>query len=355
MERKSKKIRISETKLYDFAWKAFHQVGVPTEDAKTAAAMLVNTEKRGVITHGLARLGPWYVRPVSAGWYSKAPEVKIMSETDSCAHLDADGGLGFIIGKKAMDIVMEKAKKTGVGLASVENVGHFGAAFNYPLLASAKGMIGFCCTNTPPWMAAPGTTTAAIGTNPLAFAAPAGKKPGFLLDMSSTVVAAAKALREDITIPEGWAIDKEGKPVTEQENIGMGKSSLLPLGTDPAHGSFKGYGLGIMVEILTAMLTGTSCGKIHFENGGKKWCSFFGAINIDAFVPEKVFREKMDEMIGDFENLPGKLSGVDQLYVPGGHGDAMARECEKEGIPLTLETIEDHRKLAEELGLEIDY
>jgi LDH2 family malate/lactate/ureidoglycolate dehydrogenase len=348
-------IRVEVPKLYSFTRRAFQATGVSEEDAKTAAEMLVNTEKRGVITHGLARLVPWYIRPLINGVYAKSPEIKIVSETDSCAHLDADGGLGFVIGKKAMDIAIQKAEKTGVGLVSTHNVGHFGAALNYPLLASRRGLIGFCCTNTPPWMAAPGTGTAAIGTNPLAFAAPAGDKDDFLLDMSCTVVAAAKALREDIKIPEGWAVDKEGNPVTKQNRIGMGKSALLPLGTDPAHGAFKGYGLGIMVEILTAMLTGTSFGKLHSEQGGKTWCSFFGAIRINAFVPPEVFKVKMDEMITGLENLPGKFSGVDRLYVPGGHGAEIAKDREKNGIPLSAAIIEEHRKLAGELGIAIDY
>jgi LDH2 family malate/lactate/ureidoglycolate dehydrogenase len=110
-----------------------------------------------------------------------------------------------------------------------------------------------------------------------------------------------------------------------------------------------------MVEILTAMLTGTSYGKIHLANGGKKWCSFFGAIRIGAFVDEKVFQAKMDEMINDLEHLPGMLPGVETLYVPGSHGAEIVKDREKNGIPLSVKVIEDHHDLARELGLEIGY
>lgn len=350
------KTRISEKKLEDFSFKVFEKIGVPEEDARVIAKMLVNTEKRGVVTHGLARLGQWYARLVMDDRINGKADIKILSDTASCATMDGDRGLGFVVGNRAMHIAMNKAKATGVGLVNVRNVGHFGAALNYPLIASENGMIGFCMTNTPPWMAAPGTATPAIGTNPFSFAAPAGEKDGFLLDMSTTVVAAAKAMREDIDIPEGWLIDRQGNCVQDQSKIKMGEVSLLPLGSDIAHGSFKGYGLGIMVEILTAMLSGMSLGMIHFQNAGRVgFSSMFGAINIEAFLPFNDYKKLMDEMIDALENLPDKLPGVEKLYVPGGHSAAYSKECKKNGIPLSKAVIQDHRDLAKELGIAIDY
>lgn len=350
------KVRVDEGKLKVFAFNVFKKIGFSENEAEIIAEMLVSTEKRGVVTHGLARLCPWYAQPAIAGDINCKADIRILSETPSTAALDGDRGLGFVVGHKAMDIAIRKAKKTGIGFVNVRNVGHFGAAFNYPLLAIKQGMIGFCMTNTPPWMAAPGTAAPAIGTNPIAFAAPAGKKADFLLDMSTTVVAAAKALREDLVIPEGWLIDRQGNSVREQSKIKMGEVSLLPLGGDPKHGSFKGYGLGIMVEVLTAILSGLSFGMLHYKNAGRVgFSSLFGAINVESFLPLARFKELMDEMIESLENLPNRLPGVDRLYVPGGHSAEVMADCEKHGIPLAEDVIQEHRNLAQELGIEIDY
>ena len=348
-------IRISKEQAEDFAKRACMAVGMPEGDAAITASMLVETEMRGVRTHGLARLGPWYVRCVRQGIYKADPAIRILRETASCAHIDADKSMGFALGARAMEIAMQKAALTGVGLVAAENVGHFGASFNYPLLASRKGMIGFCCTNTPPWMAAPGTTDAAIGTNPLAFAAPITGHADFLLDMSCTVVAAAKALREGFTNPEGWVIDSEGRPVTDPKKVGMGISALLPLGSDPEHGSYKGFGLGIAVEILTAILTGTECGKLNLEGGHHSNCSFFAAVSIEAFVDRAVFDEKMSHLADMLESLPHLLRGVEKLYMPGSHSEELYERCLRDGIELSDEVVQDHRALAEELGIEIDY
>ena len=350
-------VRVSEKKLTDFAYKVFKKVGVPDEEALVVAKMIVATEKRGVVTHGLARLGPWYARPIVADKLNGNADVKLLNETASCATMDGDKGLGFVVGYRAMNLAVKKARETGIGLVNVRNVGHFGAALNYPLIAVENDMIGFAMTNTPPWMAAPGTGTAAIGTNPMSFAAPAGEKDAFLLDMSSTVVAAAKAHKEGIvSLPEGWAIDKQGRSITDPSMIKFGEAALLPLGGDPEHGSFKGYGLGIMIEVLTAMLSGTSCGLLHFANAGRSgFSSMFGAISIEAFLPLEKYKALMDEMIDALENLPGKLPNVERLYVPGGHSAELSRECEKSGIPISESTLKDHRELAKELDIEIDY
>lgn len=355
MDMPNKKIRVPAEKLERFAARAFQAAGVPEEEGAVAGRMLVNTDMRGVVTHGMMRLAPWYVWPIIEKRINGRAQIQTLGETVSTAALDGDGGLGFIVGDRAMRLAVEKAKTSGIGVVNVRNVGHFGAAFNYPLIAAEQGMIGFCMTNTPPWMAAPGTGTPAIGTNPLAFAAPAGNKPPFLLDMSCTVVAAAKALREDLDIPEGWVIDRQGQPVREQSKIIMGETSLLPLGGVPSHGAYKGYGLGIMVEILTAMLAGSSCGRLHFQNGGTTWCSFFGAIDINAFLPLTSFYNKMEEMVDMLESLPDKLPGVEHLYVPGGHGAEVAEDNRVNGVPLAKSIITEHRALAEELNISIDY
>ncbi len=350
-------VRVEEKKINEFATAAFRAIGVPEEDAKMAAKLIINTEKRGVVTHGLAKLSSFYVYPTKNQAMNAKADVKVLAETASTASLDGDKGLGFVVGSKAMKLAVEKAKQTGVGIVNVRNIGHFGSAMNYPLLAVEDGMIGFCMTDTPPWMAAPGTGNRTVGTNPFSFAAPAGEKDSFVIDMSTTVVAAAKLNTPDHKIPAGWLIDKKGNSITDTSGIDMAQAALLPTGSDPIHGAYKGYGLGIMVEILTSILTGSHCAMLKGQDSGRGagYYSLFGAINIEVFTSKAAFNAMMDEMIDAFENLPDKLPGVDKLYVPGGRSAEKLRDCEQNGIPLSEEVIEDHRALGKDLGIAIDY
>jgi LDH2 family malate/lactate/ureidoglycolate dehydrogenase len=254
---------------------------------------------------------------------------------------------------------IHRAKKTGAGFITVRNSTHFAAAASYAMMALERDMIGMAMTNSVPEVVAPGSTKPAVGTNPLAVAAPAGKKPPFVLDMATSVVATGKleiAQREGTSIPEGWAIDKEGKPITDPAKRVRGEGGLLPLGGTPTLGGYKGFGLGVLVDILCGVLSGSSASILREstpETRGNASDHFFGALRIDSFLPVENFKKSMDEMIEAFEALP-TLPGVDRIYAAGGYEAEIEKDRKANGIPLNPKVIQELQELAKELDIEYD-
>jgi len=351
--------RVDAKKLVEFSTKALQKLGVPEDDAQITARMLVASDLRGVDSHGVAHLSMFYARRIRLGIINLNPKLKIFSRTPVTATMDGDQGLGFVIGHHAMMEAIHRAEKTGAGFVAVRNSTHFGAAAGYAMMALEHNMIGMAMTNTIAGVVAPGSTKPAVGTNPLTVAVPAGKKPPFVLDMATSVVAAGKleiARRKGTSIPEGWAIDKEGKPITDPTKRVRGEGGLLPLGGTPTLGSYKGFGLGVLVEILCGVLSGSSASilwKIAPEASGNLGNHFFGALRIDSFLPLENFKKSMDEMIEAFEALP-KLPGVKKIYAAGGYEAEIEKDRKANGIPLNAKVVEELQELAKELGIEYD-
>jgi len=350
--------RVDAKRLTDFAIKALQKVGVSEEDAQITARILVATDLRGADTHGVSHLAGYIRGGIRLGNINMNPKLKIFSQAPSTATMDGDRGLGFVIGHHAMIEAMHRAEKTGAGFIAVRNSTHFGAAACYAMMALERDMIGIAVTSTGLGVVAPGSIKPAVGTNPLAVAAPAGKKPPFVLDMATSVVAGGKleiARREGTSIPEGWAIDKEGKPETDPTKVlhGEGGGSMLPLGGTPALGGYKGFGLGVLVEILCGVLSGSSA-IILKRPPATAYCEhFFGALRIDSFLPVENFKKSMDEMIEAFEALP-TLPGAKKIYAAGGYEAEIIKDREANGIPLRAYVIHDLQELARELGIEYD-
>ncbi len=346
--------RIGADKLTDFAIRVLRKVGVPEEDAQITARMLVASDLRGMDSHGVAHLVPFYVSGIKEGQINAKPRMKVFSQAPSTATMDGDRGLGFVIGYRAMMEAMHRAEKTGAGFIAVRTSTHFGAGAYYAMMALERNMIGMAMTNTGTGMVVPGSTKPAGGTNPLAVAAPAGKKAPFVLDMATSVVADSKlevARREGTSIPEGWAIDKEGKPITDPTKRVHGEGGLLPLGGTPTFGSYKGFGLGVLVDILCGVLSGSCAGIL--KGAPISIDHFFGALRIDSFLPVENFKKSMDEMIEAFEALP-TLPGVKKIYVAGGHGAEIEKDRKANGIPLNAKVIEELQELAKELDIKYD-
>ncbi|GAI59961.1 unnamed protein product, partial [marine sediment metagenome] len=294
------------------------------------------------------------------------PKPKIFSRTPATATMDGDQGLGFVIGHHAMMEAIHRAEKTGAGFIAVRNSTHFGAAACYAMMALERDMIGMAMTNTVAVVVAPGSNKPAVGTNPLAVAVPAGKKPPFVLDMATSVVSGGKleiARREGTSIPEGWAIDKEGKPATDPTKPKtdptkrvFGEGGLLPLGGTPKLGSYKGFGLGVLVDILCGVLSGSSASILQEstpETRGNASDHFFGALRIDSFLPVENFKKSMDEMIEAFEALP-TLPGVKKICVAGRYEAEIEKDRRANGIPLHPKVIQELQELAKELDIEYD-
>jgi LDH2 family malate/lactate/ureidoglycolate dehydrogenase len=355
----AEKTRVNAKKLINFSAKALQQLGVPEEDAQITAKILVASDLRGVDSHGVAHLSMFYAKRIRLGIINLNPKPKIFSQTPAAATMDGDQGLGFVIGHHAMMEAIRRAEKTGAGFIAVRNSTHFGAAANYAVMALERDMIGIAMTNTVPGVVAPGSTKPAVGTNPIAVAVPAGRKSPFVLDMATSVVASGKleiARREGSSIPIGWAIDKEGKPLTDPTKRVRGGGGLLPLGGTPTLGSYKGFGLGVLVDILCGVLSGSAASILKEttpETRGNAGDHFFGALRIDSFLPVENFKKSMDEMIEAFEALP-TLPGVEKIYVAGGYEAEIEKDRKANGIPLNSKVIEELQELAKELGIEYD-
>jgi LDH2 family malate/lactate/ureidoglycolate dehydrogenase len=346
---------IDPAKLTQFSIEALKKVGVPEADAKITAEILVAADLRGVDSHGVAHLQPFYIKAIQEGRTNPTPNIKMMSHSDTTALMDGDEGLGFVVSHRAMSEAMKRAKAHGIGMVSVTNSNHYGAGAYYAMMALKENMIGLSLTQGGRGVVAPNTKGSGIGLNVLSVAVPSGNGAPWVLDMATGVVAGGKleiARREGTSIPEGWALDESGKPTTDPHNA---KGGILPLGGDPAHGAFKGFGLTMFIDILCGILSGTP--SIPEKTGGRGVRSpggtghFFGAINIEGFMPAGTFKAGMERMVEALHNLP-KADGVDRLYVNGEMEAEIEATRSKEGIPLHESIIQNLKDTAKELGLE---
>ncbi|HYK57597.1 MAG TPA: Ldh family oxidoreductase, partial [Flavisolibacter sp.] len=251
----------SYQQLFDFAKQVFVKIGCSEDDADLATKVLLSADIRGVDSHGIARLSG-YVRLWDAKRVNPCPQIKILHQTPSTATVDGDGGLGLVVAPKAMQMAIDKAKQVGTGWVSVQNSNHFGIAGYHSMMALEEDMIGICMTNASPLVAPTFSVERLLGTNPICVAIPAGKQPAFVADMATTTAANGKLeilQRKSGVAPLGWIQNKTGKPSTDPHELKAG-GALLPLGGDREHGSHKGYALGAVVDIFSAVLSGANYG-----------------------------------------------------------------------------------------------
>lgn len=337
-------------------------MGCPEEEALTAADCLNQADLRGVDSHGVARLSG-YVRLWELDRLNAAPKITIVHETPSTAVLDGDKGLGLVTAPQAMKLAIEKAKIAGTGWVAVQNSNHYGIAGYHAMMALDHDMIGISMTNASPLVAPTFSKSRFLGTNPIAVAIPALNQPPFVIDMATTTVANGKLevlQRKGQDAPLGWTQDKDGNPTTDAYSLKKG-GSMLPLGGDRDHGGHKGYCLGAMVDIFSAVLSGANYGPwvppfVSFleppkEQVGKGIGHFLGAIRVDAFRPAQEFKENMDNWIQTFRNAEPS-EGQEKVLIPGDPERELTEERLKNGIPLHEQVVEDLRKLGESFGIE---
>ena len=340
---------VEAEKLTDFVTRILQKVGVPEEDARITANILVATDLRGIDSHGVGHLA-MYTRGLREGRTNPKPETKIFSQAPATAIMDGDRGLGFVVGHRAMTEAMRRAEETGAGFVTVRNSSHFGAGGNYAMMALPRNMIGISMTVGGKGMVAPGSVGGGATINVISVAAPAEEEAPFVLDMATTVVAAGKieiANREGKTMPEGWAVDREGKTITEPGKFYQERGALLPLGGTPQTGSYKGFGLAVAVDILCRVLSGSIAGTQMAGN------HFFGALRIDGFMPAGEFKKAMDEMVKEYRALP-KAPGVDRIYLSGEVEQEIEKQRRRDGIPLHPVVVSSLKDLAKELDVEYD-
>jgi L-2-hydroxycarboxylate dehydrogenase (NAD+) len=353
----------SYQQLFDFAKQVFVRIGCSEDDAVLATKVLLSADIRGVDSHGIARLSG-YVRLWDAKRVNPCPEIKILHQTPSTATIDGDSGLGLVVAPKAMQIAIDKAKQVGTGWVSVQNSNHFGIAGYHSMMALQEDMIGICMTNASPLVAPTFSVERLLGTNPICVAIPSGNQPAFVADMATTTAANGKLeilQRKSGVAPLGWIQNKTGKPSTDPHELKAG-GALLPLGGDREHGSHKGYALGAIVDIFSAVLSGANYGPwvppfpayvpMPTNMPGKGIGHFFGAMRIDAFRPAEEFKQHMDQWIERFRAAK-TAEGFDKVVIPGDPEREMEEVRMKEGIPLLGPVVNDLQYLAEKFELSL--
>jgi LDH2 family malate/lactate/ureidoglycolate dehydrogenase len=349
--------------LLAFACSVFEKMGVAPDAALESATVLLSADLRGVDSHGVARLSG-YVRLWKAGRVNARPNLHLLHETPSTASIDGDAGLGLMVAPAAMRLAIEKAKIAGTGWVAVSNSNHFGIAGYHAMLALEENMIGIAMTNASPLVAPTFSVERLLGTNPIAVAIPAGTEAPFVMDMATTTAANGKLeilQRKDLPAPAGWIQDAEGQVTTDQHGVKKG-GALLPLGGTREQGSHKGYALGAMVDIFSAVLSGANYGPwvppfVSFlpladNMPGKGLGHFFGAMRVDAFRPAEEFRVHMDQWIRRFKQAE-TVAGSGPVIIPGEPEATMERQRRLQGIPLLDAVVADLESLAVDFDLSL--
>jgi len=353
--------QFSYTHLIQFTEDLLKKIGCSDADAQLGAKVLLSADLRGIDSHGVARLSG-YVRLWEKGRINAQPKIHVSYETPSTAVVDGDGGLGLVVAPYAMQVAIKKAKQVGTGWVSVKNSNHFGIAGCHAMLALEHDMIGIALTNASPLVAPTFSKERLLGTNPIAVAIPAKEEPPFVADMATTTAANGKLemlQRKGLDTPSGWVQDKDGNPSTSANGVKEG-GALLPLGGDKEHGSHKGYALGAIVDILSAVLSGANYGPwvppfVAFLDPlpnlvGQGIGHFFGAMRVDAFRPADEFTSHMDQWIRRFRSAT-PTSGHEKVLIPGDPERELESLRRSQGIPLLPPVVQDLRELGNRFGV----
>jgi L-2-hydroxycarboxylate dehydrogenase (NAD+) len=349
--------------LYNFTHSVFKQMGCPDADAQTAATGLLAADLRGIDSHGVARLSG-YIRLWEVKRINAKPDVRVVYETPSTAVVDGDAGLGLVVAPFAMQVAIDKARTAGTGWVSVRNSNHFGIAGHHAMMALGHDMIGMAMTNASALVAPTFSIERMLGTNPIAVAIPADRQPPFVADFATTTAANGKLeilQRKNADTPLGWVQDENGNPSTDA-NILKKKGALLPLGSDRDHGSHKGYALGSIVDIFSAVLSGASYGPwappfpayvpMPENMPGQGLGHFFGAMRVDAFRPAAEFKQHMDNWITRFRSAK-PAEGHDKVLIPGDPEREAELQRRAEGIRLVDSVAEDLQNIAGKFQLSL--
>ncbi len=349
--------------LIDFVTRVFERLGVPPEDARTAAVVLLASDQRGIGSHGVARLRR-YVKDLQAKVTQSKPKIRILKETPSTMLVDGNDGLGMVVGVWTMNKVIEKAKKAGVCFATIRNSNHYGIAGYYSMMALEHDLIGISMTNSAPLVVPTFGKDAIIGTNPISFAFPAANERPYVLDMAAATAPRGKLedyARKDKILPITWATDEEGNPTTDAKRvldnlINRKGGGLLPLGGgDEETGGHKGYGLSVVIDILSGILSGGAYGPLVYgkKNAPANVCHFLGAMQIEAFLPKDEFKKSLDSYIQLLKSS-AKAAGRDRIYVAG-EKEYEKQEAQAEQVAVYHKVVEDMRAIGQEVGAVPDF
>jgi L-2-hydroxycarboxylate dehydrogenase (NAD+) len=343
-------LRIKAPDLENFIASAFEAVDVPPADARSIAELMARADVNGSEGHGVFRL-PQYIRRIKGGAVNVRPNIRIEREAAAMALVNGDNGMGHLVMKRATDIAIEKAKKAGVAWVGAQWSNHAGPASLYASMPMEHDMIGLylavgSANHLPPW----GGLDMLLSTNPLAVGVPAGEEAPIVLDMATTVAAYGKVktkAQRGETMPVGWMMDREGKPLTDPKRANEG--FLLPIG------DYKGYGLALIIGLLAGTLNRAAMGKDVVDfNADDTTPTNTGhaivAISIEAFGGVEEFKRSVDVLVRDLR-ASKRLPGVDRVWLPGEQSHAKRADNLQNGVPMPAALAASLKQLAVELKI----
>jgi len=352
--------------MEEFMVKVLANAGVPTDDAKTIADVLIEADKLGFDSHGVNRLKPIYLDRIKDKILNPVTDIKIVREGPTTAVIDGQNGMGHVISVNAMKMAIEKAKKYGMGMVAVRNSTHYGFAGYYALMAAKENMIGITGTNARPSIAPTFGVENMLGTNPMTFGIPSDEPFPFLLDCATSITQRGKIelyAREGKEMPSGWVIDENGVSKTNSsevlKDLTSGRAALTPLGgIGDEMAGYKGYGYATVVEILSAalqqgaymkMLTGIENGKkVPYPLG-----HFFIVIDINAFTEPDSFKKITGDILRELR-ASKKMPNQNRIYTAGEKEYETWQNRKDKGVPFSKDLLDEFEGICNEYNLK-DY
>jgi LDH2 family malate/lactate/ureidoglycolate dehydrogenase len=354
---------VGNSELGAFVTACFEKSGVSKADSRITADVLIESDRRGIASHGVARLRR-YIEGLRNGVMVPNAVHEVVKETPTTLLISGNGGLGQPVSYKTMKLVIEKAAKHNVAVAAVRNSNHYGIAGYYSMMALKENLLGISMTNTSPLVVPTFGRNALLGTNPISLAAPSGREQPFVLDMATSTTPQGKLEeynRRGKTIPEGWATDAQGLTSTDPALVlknlkTRAGGGLLPLGgASEESGGHKGYGLAMIVEILTGVLSAGAFGPdvARSPNAPANVCHFFAAINVAAFIPLDQFAAQLDGLIRTVRDS-AKAPGQDRIYIHG-EKEFIAADRQKNRVGLLNKVVDDIKDVGATLGVKAGF
>ena len=362
------KITLDWKTIHDFMVDAFVGVGVPADDAEIVTDVLMESDRRGIESHGCNRFKPIYIDRINAGIQNPVTNFEIVKETPTTAVVDGHDGMGQVIGYKSMKMAIEKAKKYGMGMVAVRNSCHYGIAGYYASMAIKEGMIGITGTNARPSIAPTFGVENMLGTNPLTIGFPTDEEFPFILDCATSITQRGKLeyySRIGKSTPEGMVIGRDGKALTNTDEIlvqlNTHEAALAPLGgIGEELAGYKGYGYATVVEVLSAALQqgqflsalsgiGANGEKVPYHLG-----HFFIAIDTEAFAGREEFKKTAGDIMRALRNSK-KAPGHDRIYTAGEKEWDVWCERKDKGVPINEAVQKEMSSVRNSLGLDYKF
>jgi LDH2 family malate/lactate/ureidoglycolate dehydrogenase len=338
--------KFSKEELFNFSFNAFLKSGVSSEDSEIVSDHLVEANLRGVDSHGIIRV-PQYVEGIKMGIIDPKGVPGVMKEKDFFALLDGKKALGIVVAKKASEIAIERAKKSGIGIVGAKNLGHVGMLGYYVKKIAKEGFIAFAFANGPALVAPWGGAEKIFGTNPLCYGFPIEGREPVILDIATSAMASFKikvAMLRGERIPEGVGLDPEGNPTTDP-------SRVFRIGTILPFGGHKGYGLSLLVEFLSHVFIGALPSTEVTVHGSAQGGFLIVALSPTLFREKKEYEEDLRRLLDRIKKCK-PARGFKEVLLPGEIEERIYEERVKNGIPLDDGTLKELKRVADELKIE---